>query len=192
MIDVTTITVAQFKAQFFRGFPYLQNYDDLILYNSGDEVYYPTNKLFYTAQCDGTIGITPSTDETKWVKTIDDLDNWVQDRDIENAFLEAQSVFNIGLYQSDATINLAYLYLTAHFLCHDLKAAQAGLMASGNFPASSKGAGSISESYSIPQRYMDSPVLSQYTSSAYGMKFLAMTLPNLTGNVVTVAGATLP
>lgn len=191
-VDVTGITVAQFKTQFFRGFPYLPLYDNSAVYNTDEEVYYEAGGLFYKALADGVTGITPGTDATKWVKVTDSLENWVMDADIENAFVEAQSLFNIALYGTDAAATLAYMYLTAHWLAHDLKTALAGLTASGSFPVSSKSAGSVSESYSIPAQYVESPIISQYTSTAYGMKFLALTLPALVGNVGYVAGATVP
>lgn len=191
-VDVTTITVADFKAQFSRTFPYLPVYDDGGLYNEGDETYNPNTLLFYTATTDGTTGIEPGTNTQKWTKTPDTLDNWVQDNDITNAFAEAQALFNQALYSTDQTIRLAYLYLTAHFLAYDLKAALAGLTASGSFPVSARAVGSVSESYDIPAAYTDSPVLSSYTSTAYGMKYLAMTLPSLVGNIVAVTGHALP
>ena len=99
-VDVTTITVADFKAQFFRGFAYLPVYDPTATYNTGDEAYY--NGLFYSALVDGVSGVTPGTDNTKWQKIVDSLDNWVQDQDITNAFAEAQTVFNQGLYGADS------------------------------------------------------------------------------------------
>ena len=193
-IDVTTITVAQFQAQFKRGFPYLDSitYNPTALYNQGVEVYDPITKLFWTCQTNGTTGVAPGANVPAWAQVADDLDNYVQDTDIAGAFLEAQAVFNQGLYGSDANITLAYLYLTAHFLTNDLKAALGGIMAPGAFPVSSRSAGSVSESYDIPQAYKDSPILSQYTSSSYGMKFLAMTLPSLVGNVGAVCGGALP
>lgn len=191
-VDVTTITVAAFKAQFSRTFPYLPNYDPTAIYNTGDEVYYSTVNLFFTANCDSTQAITPGTDETKWTKTPDTLDNWVQDGDITNAFVEAQAIFNQGLYATDQTITLAYLYLTAHFLAYDLKAALAGLTAAGSFPVSNKAAGSVSEGYAVPTAYTEDPVLASYTSTAYGMKYLALTLPSLVGNITALPGSALP
>ena len=192
-IDVTTISVAQFQAQFKRGFPFLDSitYSASALYNSGQEVYYPTTGLFYNCTINGTTNIVP-TNTANWALTPDDIDNYVQDSDITNAFGEAQVVFNQGLYGSDATVTLAYLYLTAFFLANDLKAALAGLTAPGNFPVQSKSAGSMAESYAIPQRYLDDPILAQYTANAYGMKFLTMTLPALVGNMAGVCGSAQP
>lgn len=187
-VDVTTITVADFKAQFSRTFPYLPVYDPTTVYNKGDEVYYPTNNLFYTCCKDVQQGVTPGSDTSVWEKATDALDNWVQDNDITNAFAEAQAVFNQGLYGKDAVVRLAYLYLTAHFLAYDLKAALAGLTAAGQFPVSSRAVGSVSESYDVPEAYTTDPILAGFTSTAYGMKFLQMTLPALVGNMAGLCG----
>ena len=191
-IDVSTITVAQFQAQFFRDFPYFDaiQYDNTALYNTGDEVYYPTTKLFYQALVDGVQGVAPGSDPTKWVKAVDSINNYVQDQDITNAFDEAQVEFNTALFQSDADTTLGFLYLTAHFLCNDLKASSQGINAPGAFPVASRSAGNVSESYSVPQAYLDSPIYSMYTQSSYGMKYLMLILPMLTGNVQAVWGGT--
>lgn len=191
-IDVTTITVAQFKAQFTRGFPYLPVYDPAALYNIGNEVYYQTSQLFYNCILNGTTGIVP-TNATNWTQTPDDVANWVQDSDITNAFAEAISVFNYGLYGDDQTITLAFLYLTAHFLAADLRAAIAGgIMASANLPVSSRSVGSVSEAYDVPQEYKDSPIFAQYATTYYGTKWLAMTLPATVGNMFSVGNPSHP
>lgn len=195
-IDVSTITVAQFEAQFFRDFPYFDaiQYDNMALYNTGDEVYYPTSKLFYQSLVDGQTGVNPvagvAATPPTWVKAVDSINNYVQDQDITNAFAEAQVTFNTALFQTDADTTLGFLYLTAHFLCNDLKASSQGINAPGAFPVSSRSAGSVSESYSVPQAYLDSPIYSMYTQSSYGMKYLMLILPMLTGNVQAVWGGT--
>ena len=141
-MDLTSITVADFKSLFVRDFTY------------------------------GTITDT------------------VNDSDITRAFAEASLCLNQSLYSSDAAIKMMYLYLTAHYLVLDLRAASASLESSGSFPVNSRTVGSASESYTIPQQYLDSPVLSVYTQTAYGMKFLSITLPLLVGNIGTVYGGT--
>lgn len=192
MINVSTITVAQFQAQFFRDFPYFDaiQYDPTLVYNTGDEVYYAPNRLFYNALVDGVQGIAPGSDQTKWMKAIDDIDNYVQDQDITNAFSEAQILFNPSFFGTDADITLAFLYLAAHFLCNDLKASSAGIYASASFPVSSRTVGSVSEGYGIPQSFLDNPIYAGYVTSSYGAKYLAMILPNLIGNVISVWGGT--
>ncbi|MBZ5673705.1 MAG: DUF4054 domain-containing protein [Acidobacteriia bacterium] len=185
-MDLNTITVADFKAQFYRDFPYLPVYDPAALYNTGDIVYYAPTLLFYQCQVDGVTGVTPGSDATKWIKYLTTLDNYVQDQDITNAFTEAQVLFNQALLGTDATIRLAYLYLTAHFLCNDMRAAAAGISSSGSFPVQSRTVGSVSEAYQIPDAYKNNPNYAFYITSAYGMKYLQMILPNLIGNMQAV------
>ncbi len=195
-MDLNTITVADFKAQFPRNFPYLSaiTYDPSAIYNAGVEVYYPTSLLFYTCQIDGTTGVAPTsvTDPVTWVKKIDDVLNYVSDQDIQNAFAEAQIVFNQALFGTDAEIKLGYLYLTAHFLCNDLLAAQSGIAGTGAMPVTGRTVGSVSESYGIPQVYLDNPIYAFYITSRYGLKFLSMALPGMVGNMFAVCARTNP
>jgi hypothetical protein len=190
-MDLTTITVADFKDLFYRDFPYLPEYDNVELYNAGDRVYYSTTKLFYDCTVNGTIGITPGT-ASNWEQVDDDILNYIQDGDITRAFREARVNLNQALYGSDDTIELAYLYLTAHYLVNDIRAGLSGISAQGSFPVASKSVGSVSESYGIPASYTTDPILSFYTQSAYGLKYLSLTLPAMRGNVVSVCGATRP
>lgn len=193
-MDLTTITVADFKAQFPRDFPYFSciAYDPTKVYNTGDEVWYAPNNLFYQALQDGIMGVTPGTAATKWCKYPDSLSNWVQDSDITRAFAEATIACNQALLSTPAQITLGYLYLTAHYLCNDLKAALAGVNSSGAFPVASRSVGSVSESYAIPEAYTQNPILAMYTQSSYGMKYLALILPAMTGNMAAVWGGSLP
>lgn len=191
-MDLNTITVADFKAFFYRDFAYLPVYNPAALYNSGSRVYYPVTLLFYDCQVDGTTGVTPGSNAAIWIKADDDTDNYVQDMDITKAFGEAQIVFNQGLFGSDTTIKAGYLYLTAHYLVNDLKAASGGIGASAMFPVSGRTVGSVSETYGIPAIYADDALVSFYSQSAYGMKYLSMILPQLVGNIGAVCGGTLP
>ena len=187
-MDLTTITVSQFQSQFFRDFSYLDaiTYSPTQLYNAGTEVYYSPTLLFYTAQQNGLVGVEPDTNPSKWQVTADSINNYVLDQDILNAFAEAQMVYNQGFFGTNIT--LPYLYLTAHYLCNDLRAAQQGLNSTGAFPVSGRSVGSVSENYMIPDTYKDNPNLAPFTSTAYGMKYLSFLLPNLVGNVNVVWG----
>lgn len=119
--------------------------------------------------------------------------DYVYDSDITRAFAEAQIVFNQGLFGSDAQIKLAYLYVTAHYLVLDLRAAQAGISGAGGlFPVSSRSVGNVSESYAVPDAYTNDPNLAIYAQTNYGMKYLSMVLPKLVGNMVGVFGGTTP
>jgi len=53
-------------------------------------------------------------------------------------------------------------------------------------PVSSKGVGGISESYVWPQSVTDNPMLFQFTQTAYGRQYLQMLMPKLVGNVVSI------
>lgn len=190
-MDLSTITVADFKAQFRRDFAFLPEYDPSKLYNAGTRVYYATTELFYDCKVNGTIGIAPTV-TANWDVVADDVDNYVQDSDIEAAFSEAQMTFNQSLFTTDATIKLGYLYLTAHYLVHDLRAAAGGLNAPVAMLTTGRSVGNVSENYGIPQAYLDDPMLTFYVGSAYGLKYLSFIWAQLRGGVYAVYGATQP
>ena len=191
-MDLSTITVADFKAKFFRDFPYLSaiTYDSSETYNAGDEVYYPTSNLFYSALQDGLTGVTPGSDNLKWAKYADSLTNWIMDADITNAFAEAQVCFNQALLGTDDEITLGYLYMVAHYLCIDIRNSFAGIQGTGGFPVASRSVGSVAESYQIPEAFRENPTLAMYAQTSYGQKYLALVLPKTVGNMVAVLGGT--
>jgi hypothetical protein len=127
-----------------------------------------------------------------WDIVSDNVDNYVLDADIEKAFNEAKITFNQSLFSSEENVKIGFLYLTAHYLVNDLRAALKGLSGTAAFPLQSRSVGSVSESYGIPEMYLKNPVYSFYTQSAYGLKYLNLILPQLVGNVVSVMGATRP
>lgn len=196
-MDLNTITVADFKVQFRRDFPYLPVFSVDELYNAGDRVYYPTTKLFYDCKVNGTTNILPTV-LANWTALpangdgADSIDNYIQDDDITRAFEEAQANFNQDLWGSDANIKLAYLYITAHYLVMDLRAAQGGVAANPQFILASRSVGNVRESYGIPKSYMDSPVFAYLATSPYGLKYLSLIVPRLVGNIQGVPGGTNP
>jgi hypothetical protein len=145
-VDLTTITVAQFKARFNRDFNYLE-------VASG---------------------------------------NYIWDQDILNAYMDAQGLFNQGLYQGQNALINAYLYLSAHCLCVNLKMANQGINGVGVNVVSGKNVGGSSESYTIPAEYTNDATLALYTRTQYGMKYLALTLPQTRGNITSVRGGVQP
>ncbi len=153
-MDLSTITVSDFKTYFRRDFPYAPTY------------------------------ATENEPEN--------LDSFVFDSDIEKAFGEAKTILNQGLFGDDDSIRLAYLYLSAHYLVIDLRAAMGGVDSTGSFPVASRSVGSVAESYAIPDAYKDNAQYAFFTTTGYGMKFLSMVIPRLVGNIRTVAGWTLP
>jgi len=153
-VDLTTITVAQFKARFYRDFKYAT--------------------------------VTPGVEQA-----IPDP-NFVQDQDIDNAFLDAQTQLNQGLFGTDPQITAAYLYLTAHCLCLIIRQANAGIDSPAEMPVASRAVGSVNETYQIPDAYKNSPILAQYATTAYGLKYLGLALPAMVGNMQAVWGGTNP
>lgn len=190
-MDLDTITVQDFKDEFFRGFDYLPTWDVAEQYFAGDIAYYAVNGQFYKCLTDNTVGGDPST-SSDWERTTEvTLDDFVRDQDITKAFAEAQQVFNQGLGGTDAEITLAYLYLTAHFLVVDLRAAVSGFGVTAGV-LTSRSVGSVSESYQTPDAWTQDPVLYPYTTTAYGIKYLNLWLAQARGNVQCVAGAIRP
>ncbi len=190
-MDLTTITIADFKALFFRDFAYLPLWlPSPAFYNTGEEVYYGTTRLFYTAKNNGVTSV-PTT-AADWTVTPDDVDNFIQDQDITNAFAEATAVFNQSLFGDDTTIKLAYLYLTAHYLVNDIQTSRQGVQSTGRNPVTSRTVGSVSESYAVPERFLADPIVQFYTTTGYGRKFLSMALPAMVGNMASTWGGTNP
>lgn len=191
-MDLNTITVQDFKDQFPRGFPYLPVWSNTALYNKDAIVYYSVTQLFYKALANGVpIGTLP-TDIIYWELYPDTVTNYVLDSDIQTAFVEAQQDLNQALFANDTFIRLGYLYLTAHFLINDLTTANAGLQTTGSYPVNSRSVGSVSESYTIPDYYLNNPKFLFYNKTGYGQKYLSMIMPYLVGNVGVVWGTTLP
>ena len=146
--------------------------------------------LFYDCLNDSVTSIP--TDTTDWERvTTDDIYNYVLDADITKAFSEAQVNFNQSLFSSDAQIQLAYLYLTAHFLVVDIRHSSQGVNSKGDFITSSQSVGNVSESLSIPDKIANNPIFQLYTTTGYGMKYLNLVLPRITGRVGVVRGTTV-
>lgn len=208
-MDLTTITIDQFKAQFRRDFPYTPVYDPTIIYNTGDVAFYAPTGLFYQCQADGVKNIGPllkydqgnkyDADGNKydsntkyWVKYIADPLDFVDDIDITNAFAEALIIVNPALFSTNTNLTLGFLYMAAHYLCNDVQAARGGVNGAGRFPVAGRTVGSVSETYSIPKAYQDDPLLAMFAQTPYGLKYLSMVLPALRGNMVAVFGGTNP
>ena len=187
-MDLTTITVQDFKTLFFRDFPYLPVWVSTKTYNTDDKVYYEVTSLFYTAKSDGVTS-TPVT-EADWDTATDDILNYVLDADITKALAEASINFNQSLFSTDEQITLAFLYLAAHFLAIDLQRSAQGVNSSGNYTAQAQSVGNVSETLYVPDKLANNPIYQLYTTTGYGMKYLNLVLPRLVGRVSVVAGDT--
>lgn len=116
----------------------------------------------------------------------------VMDSDITNAFNLVDLVINQGLWGTQGAYTIGFLYLAAHFLVLNIRASSQGLNGQYNWAQNSKSVGSVSESFTIPERIINNPELMQYTKTNYGAQYLQLVLPLLTGQVFSVCGGTHP
>ena len=186
-MDLSTITVSDFKSKFLRDFPYLRTWSATKSYSVEDETV-KNDKIYKALQV--STNKDPETETSYWSEIEDYESSYVLDADIERSFLEAGMNFNQGLFGEDAQITLGFLYLSAHYLVMDLRAAQKGVNSSTENPINSRSVGSVSESYSIPEWVTKDKILNYYTKSSYGMKYLSFILGRMTGNVQAIQGAT--
>jgi hypothetical protein len=141
----TAPTIAQFKQQFIRDFPY---------------------------------GTDPNVS--------------VLDGDIINAFNLVDITINQAMWDNQTSYQIAYGYLGAHFLVLNLRASSQGLNGQWNFAQNSKSVGSVSESFTIPQRVIDNPDFMAYMKTNYGAQYLNLVWPQLCGQMFSVYGRTHP
>ena len=191
-MDLSTITAADFKAQFSRDFPFLPLYDSTVAYFEDDVVYLPSKGQFYKCLVDDTTGVSPDTSVAKWKRVKQSTDNYVADADITRAFTAADPLFNQALFGDDNTIKWVFLYCAAHFLAVNIRTAREGVDSVGTGLMVSKGAGGVNTAYQIPQEIIDDAVLGQFYKTGYGQQYLGYVLPALRGNVVAVGGWTQP
>lgn len=116
--------------------------------------------------------------------------DFVRDDDITKAFTEAKCVFNPGLFGDDDSLKTTYLYLAAHYLVNDLQTSAQGVNSVGFFPVNSRSVGGVSESYTIPEWVTKDPILSAFSTTRYGIKYLSLIKPLLIGNVQVAFGWT--
>jgi len=109
----------------------------------------------------------------------------IRDKDILEALNEALNIFNGDLYPDDETCKRALSYLTAHFLILDID----GASGQSIYNVSSRSAGGISESLSIPL-WMQEGDFAMYATTFFGQKYLMLSKPFLDGAVFVVSGAT--
>lgn len=114
----------------------------------------------------------------------------VMDQDIQNAMAITNPSINQNLFAIQADFTAGYLLLSAHNLCINLRAGAQGQNGQFNWGQAGKSVGNVSESFSIPQRILDNPEFAYLTKTNYGVQYLMMILPQLSGQIYTVAGGT--
>ena len=186
MTKLNNITVQDFKSIFGRDFPYLPKFDEGKSYFLDDSVYY--NDRFYISLKDLNEDLPMKSESWGIVK--DCVDNYVQDSDIERAFIEAKINFNPSLWKNEETLKLVFCYLAAHYLVTDLYNAENSLSMNNIGFVQSKSVGSVSESYGIPTWMLNNPIYSGYVETGYGRKYLNLIMPYLIGNIILTTGKT--
>lgn len=116
----------------------------------------------------------------------------VLDSDIAKAFQQCNMQINPGFFSDQGSYNVGYFNLTAHYLVLNLRNSSQGLNGQYNFLQNSKSAAQISEAFGIPQKILDTPAYAMLCKTNYGAMYLQMVLPQLSGQVFTVFGRTLP
>lgn len=116
----------------------------------------------------------------------------VLDQDIAKAFQQANCNFNLDFWRDQASFEIGYFYLAAFYLVYDFQTSSQGLASTASWVETSKSVGNVSQSFAIPQRILDNPELAIYGSNKYGLKFLSLILPQLTGQIFGVIGSTRP
>jgi len=116
----------------------------------------------------------------------------VTDADIQRALDDAGCVINSMLFSSQAKFAVGYLLLAAHCIVMNLRASSQGVNGKHNGLQNSKSVGSVSESFAIPDRILANPEYAYLNETYYGAKFLFLILPQLSGQIFTVKGATQP
>lgn len=176
-------TVNGFKTQFPKGIPYLPVYDNTHAYALNDVVYY--NGFYKSLKNNNTASLS---DATAWKSIVDSVDNYISDSDITRAFLEASVNFNENLFDTEAVQLMMFYYLTAHYICIDANNVNNGINFGYMGIAQSRSVGSVSESYSIPAWLINDPMYSMYANTGYGLKYLSLIEPYLTGSFIYVKG----
>lgn len=115
----------------------------------------------------------------------------VQDADITKAQTWMAFTINRGLFPNQGIYTIGAQLLTAHLLVTNLRASSQGIAGKYDWATSSKSVSAVASSFSIPQRILDNPEFSIYAGTTYGVQYLSMVLPLLTGQMFTVEGGTI-
>jgi hypothetical protein len=116
----------------------------------------------------------------------------VLDSDIFRAIMESTYFINPDLFEDQINYSTAFYLLAAHNLVTNIQNSSQGLGSSYSWLTNNKSVGAVSEGFAIPQRILDNPEFAALAKTGYGMKYLTMVLPLLSGSVFVVCGKTLP
>lgn len=122
----------------------------------------------------------------------DDPNEAVLDADIASTFVYTNININQDLFADQSSYTLGYLLCAAHYLVMNLRASSQGINGQFAWLEQSKGVGAVNAAFAIPQRILDNPYWAAFTKSNYGMSYLHILLPQLSGQMFVVAGRTKP
>lgn len=121
-----------------------------------------------------------------------DITVGVTPTDIVNAFNVVDMSINQGLWASQQQYTYAYLLLAAHYLVIAVRASSQGLNGQANWAQNSKAVGAVNEAFTIPEWIVRNPTFMGLSKTNYGMQYLQLALPNMSGQMFNAFGATQP
>lgn len=125
-----------------------------------------------------------------------DTPDKVMDADITRALVEAASVFNESIWDDTTEIKMAFCYASAHFMVLNIQNAgganiqnqSLGLNSRGTGAVINKSVGNVSVAYSLPSYVTESPLLSNFLRTDFGIRYLTILAPRLVGHAYVVEG----
>ena len=115
----------------------------------------------------------------------------VQDADINKAISMMENSINPRLFSNQNIYTQGALLLSAHYLVQNLRASSQGIAGKFEWLNTGKGVGAVNSQFQIPDRLLENPELAMLSSTYYGVQFLYIVLPLLTGQMFAVQGATV-
>ena len=188
---INELSEDDFKAYYEYAFPYLKIWNEETAYLKKDEVYY--NYEFYNSLINNNLNNIPDTEgSTAWELVEDEeKSRFVSDTDIDKAFINAKSMFNVSLFclpvEQEAMIQ-CFFTLTAFWLIKNMAAE--GRTVSSDFIITSKEVGTASATYGIPATVLNNPNFSYLGGNTFGMEYLVLMLPRIKGTVKFIRGTT--
>ncbi len=121
-----------------------------------------------------------------------DPETAILDQDITRAFTFTNINVNQALFGDQASFNIGYLLLAAHYLVMNIRASSQGINGQFNFLQQNKSAAQIAEAFAIPERVLANPDWAILCKTNYGAQFLQLVIPQLAGQMYVVYGSTRP
>lgn len=115
----------------------------------------------------------------------------VNDSDITKALSQQQNLIPQFLFANQNIYTQGALLLAAHFLVQNLRASSQGIAGKYEWLNTGKSVGPVSSSFQIPERILENPELAILTSTYYGVQYLYLIIPLLTGQMFAVQGGTI-